>query len=455
MTSERILYMNWINKETKGAKSNMCSMFKIKKYVAAIIMVSLVCAGCANKSVDMSDTYTTQAVKSEDEIINGSTNSNYTNESSEYNGGYGGISDNSGSTDIQDESQPDNEVSIVMVGDVLLHTRVAESGARDDGTYNFDALFMNVKDDIESADIAIANQEVIIGGSELGISGYPAFNAPYELGDALVNAGFDIILHATNHALDKGSAGINNCINYWRENHPDIAFLGINDSEETKNNIYVTEKNGIKIAILNYTYGTNGIPMPEGMPYAVNLLDEEQIRSDIERAHTMADFVIVCPHWGTEYVLNETDEQEYYANLFNECGVDLVIGTHPHVMEPVKWIEGENNKTLVYYSLGNYVNWTSDYGDGISNRMEGMMAKVNIVKNEDGSVTISDYEAEPVVSHVNEGFGNVTVYRLSDYTDELASQNAIITQDQSFSREYLVNLYNQIAESSDNLNKVN
>ena len=124
-------------------------------------------------------------------------------------------------------------------------------------------------------------------------------------------------------------------------------------------------------------------------------------------------------------------------------------------MEPVKWIEGENNKTLVYYSLGNYVNWTSDYGDGISNRMEGMMAKVNIVKNEDGSVTISDYEAEPVVSHVNEGFGNVTVYRLSDYTDELASQNAIITQDQSFSREYLVNLYNQIAESSDNLNKAN
>ena len=142
MTNERILYMNWINKETKGAKSNMCSMFKIKKYVAAIIMVSLVCAGCANKSVDMSDTYTTQAVKSE--IINGSTNSNYTNESSEYNGGYGGISGNSGSTDIQDESQPDNEVSIVMVGDVLLHTRVAESGVRDDGTYNFDALFMNI-----------------------------------------------------------------------------------------------------------------------------------------------------------------------------------------------------------------------------------------------------------------------------------------------------------------------
>lgn len=451
-----IVEMNWINKETKGANGNMCSMFKIKRYLTVTIMMMIICTGCANKSVDMSDTYTTQAVKSEDDIIDGSMNSNSNdNSSSEYNNEKKDTTTDAVNTDVQDESQTDNEVSIVMVGDVLLHTRVAESGVTSDGTYNFDALFNNVKDDIESADIAIANQEVIIGGSELGISGYPAFNAPYELGDALVNAGFDVILHATNHALDKGSAGINNCINYWKENHPDIVFLGINDSEEAKNNIYVTEKNGIKIAILNYTYGTNGIPMPDGMPYAVNLLDEEQIRSDIERAHTMADFVIVCPHWGTEYVLNETDEQEYYANLFNECGVDLVIGTHPHVMEPVKWIEGENNRTLVYYSLGNYVNWTSDYGDGISNRMEGMMAKVNIVKSEDGSVTISDYEAEPIVSHVNEGFGNVTVYRLSDYTDELASQNAIIAQDQSFSREYLVNLYNQIAESSDYLNKAN
>lgn len=399
----------------------------IKKSLAVIITVAMMFTGCSNKSVDMSNTYTTQAVKSD-------------------------ITD--AANDSQ-EGKSDNEVSIVMVGDVLLHDRVAKSGETDDGTYNFDAIFANVKDDIENADIAIVNQEVIIGGSELGISGYPAFNAPYELGDALVDAGFDVVLHATNHALDKGAAGIKNCINYWQNNHPDMAVLGINDSEEAQNNIYVVDKNGIKVAILNYTYGTNGIPMPEGMPYAVNLLDEEKIKSDIEKAHTMADFVIVCPHWGTEYVLSETDEQKHYANLFSECGADLIIGTHPHVIEPVKWIETENKRTLVYYSLGNFVNWTSDSGTGISNRMEGMMAKVNITRQDDNSIVINSYDAEPLVSHVNEGYGNVTVYRLSDYTEELAADNAIINQDQEFSRDYLVELYNKIVSDSDGLMSVN
>jgi len=232
-----------------------------------------------------------------------------------------------------------SEVTLVMVGDMLMHTPVNETGVMEDGSIDFSHLFTYTKDWIKEADIAIVNQEVILGGEELGISGYPAFNTYYELGDALVEAGFDVVLHATNHALDKGKKGINNCFDYWENNHPEIAAHGIQDSWEEQEEVYVYEENGIRIAILNYTYGTNGIPLPEDMPFAVNLMDKEQMAEDIERAKQISDFVVVCPHWGTEYVLTESEYQKEYADFFLECGVDLVLGTHPHVIEPVKMME--------------------------------------------------------------------------------------------------------------------
>ena len=123
------------------------------------------------------------------------------------------------------------------------------------GNYDFSAVFAQMKEEIQAADLALVNQEVILGGAQLGVSGYPAFNAPYELGDALADTGFDVILHATNHALDKGKKGILNCLSFWQENYPDIAVLGIHDSQEAQQEIYVYEQQGIRIAILNYTYG--------------------------------------------------------------------------------------------------------------------------------------------------------------------------------------------------------
>ena len=335
-----------------------------------------------------------------------------------------------------DETEP--EISLVMVGDILLHTPVSKSGVQEDGSYDFHALFANVKDEIEAADIALVNQEVIIGGTGLGITGYPSFNAPYELGDALVDTGFDVVLHATNHTLDKGKKGLMNCLSFWKDHYPEIAVLGINSSsEEQDNNIFVYEQEGIRIAILNYTYGTNGIPLPSDMPYAVNLLNEAKVAEDVKRAKAQADFVIVCPHWGTEYLLGISKEQEYWTKQFLEDGVDLVIGTHPHVIEPVEWVGDDNgNEMLVYYSLGNFVNWTSSSGKGIANRMVGGMAEVTIARNEDGEVFIKDYDIEPLVCHLSSGTNGVTTYFLSDYTDEMASQNAIIAQDSAFSKEY-------------------
>lgn len=336
-------------------------------------------------------------------------------------------------------------VSLVMVGDILLHTPVAESGLREDGSYQFDAVFENVKEDIRKADLALVNEEVIIGGSELDVSGYPSFNAPYELGDALINAGFDVILHATNHALDQGKAGIKNCLSFWNTNYPDTAVLGIHESQEAQDSIYVYEQEGIRIAILNYTYGTNGIALPQDMPYAVDLLEKEKVEADLKKADELADFVVVCPHWGTEYLLAATEEQKYWANIFKDNGADLVLGTHPHVIEPIEWMgeEGEDGM-LVYYSLGNFVNWTSSDGEGIADRMAGGMAEVTISIDENGKAFILEYDAEPLVCHLQQGTDGVTVYKLSDYSEELATQNEICKQDSAFSLEYLKELFEEV-----------
>ncbi len=343
--------------------------------------------------------------------------------------------------EAEGEAQDGATVSLVMVGDILLHTPVAESGLRVDGSYDFAPLFANVADKIESADLALVNQEVIIGGEELGITGYPCFNAPYELGDALADTGFNVILHATNHVMDKGKKGVLNCLEFWNTNYPQMPVLGIHESEEDAEKIYIYEQDGMKIAILNYTYGTNGIALPSDMPYAVDLLEEEKVKRDLEKARELADFVIVCPHWGTEYSLGISAQQEKWTRLFLENGVDLVIGTHPHVIEPVEWVtDGDGREMLVYYSLGNFVNWTSGTGDGVANRMVGGMAEVELSRNEQGEVTISDYDVEPLVCHLEKGQGGVTTYFLKDYSEEMAQKNEIRKQDSAFSFAYCLNL---------------
>lgn len=350
----------------------------------------------------------------------------------------------------ESEEKAADSLSIVMVGDILLHTPVEESALQDDGSYDFTAIFSNVKEEIQAADVAIVNQEVILGGEELGISGYPAFNAPYEAGDALVDAGFDIVCHATNHALDKGSRGITNCLDFWQDKHSDITVLGIYDSEEAQDEIYVCEQNGIRIAVLNYTYGTNGIPLPENMPYAVNLLEEERVKADLQKAEEVADFTVVCPHWGTEYLLDVSESQKKWTQIFLQGGADLVLGTHPHVIEPIEWVRDEEQglEMLVYYSLGNFVNWTSGTGTGVANRMVGGMAQITLERNEDGEVYVADYGVTPLVCHVEEGTDGVTVYALSDYTEELAERNAIVRQDSEFSLEYCNRLCSEVFTTS-------
>ena len=338
-----------------------------------------------------------------------------------------------------------DDFTIIMVGDILLHDGIEKCAHLEDGTYDYSEIFRHTKPVIEAADLAIVNEEVIIGGEELRVTGYPSFNAPYAVADDLAEAGFDVICHATNHALDRGKTGITNCLEYWSENHPEVKTVGIYASEEDSRDICIYEKDGYRIAILNYTYGTNGIPLPKNMPYAVNLLDEAKVKDDIRRAEEAADFTIVCPHWGTEYNLGISEMQKKWTKVFSNCGADLIIGTHPHVIEPVEeFTADDGRKVPVYYSLGNFINWTSGKGKGIANRMVGAMASVRLTKDAKGNVTVAGYGVKPLVSHVESEINGSTVYFLKDYTQAKSFLNEIRSRDAQFSYVYCEELCGDI-----------
>lgn len=348
-----------------------------------------------------------------------------------------------------DDSLEKEEVSIVMVGDVLLHAPINKGALQEDGSYQYEHLFQNVKAEIEEADIAMVNQEVIIGGAELGVTGYPAFNAPYEIADALVDAGFDVILHGTNHALDKGEKGIANCLVNWKKKYPQIKITGIHDSQESQDEICYIEKNGIKIAVLNYTYGTNGISVPKGKEYLVDYLQENDVRDDIKRAKAESDFVIVCPHWGTEYSHEISSDQKKWTQLFLEEGVDLVIGTHPHVIEPIELLQADGKQMLVYYSLGNFINCTSGSGIGTSDRMVGGMAEITLARNDgNDEVEIKEYSVKPLITQMAFGKNEITTYFLDDYTEEMAQCNEVKKRDSHFSYQYCITIAKDIFQDN-------
>ena len=338
----------------------------------------------------------------------------------------------------------EGELDLVMAGDVLLHLRLAYWSDNGKGGYDFNPIFKTIKPLIEKADLAIVNQETILGGKELKVTGYPTFNGPYELGDALVNAGFDVVLHSNNHALDRGKQGIYNCLNFWKK-YPKIKTVGINTSEAQKKKLCIYEKNGIKVAILNYTYGTNGIPLPKDMPYAVNYLNKKEVISDIKRAEKEADFTIDCPHWGTEYLRGISDYQKAWSQIFAENGVDLVLGCHPHVIEPIKYVTDKKtgHKMLVYYSVGNFVNSTMSNGR-VSDRYIGGLAKVKLKRGADNKVRIAKYGVKATVMH-NGGtkFGS-RVIPLNIYTDKLAKKNVMKAQDYMFSVKLCKEICNEV-----------
>ena len=413
------------------------SRFKLITISLLMLCTGIIFAGCfLNKNTDVNvDNFSENSEIVDNDPSNTSEDGKLSGKDAEVN-----------ETEQIEETYVESELSIIMVGDMLMHTPVEESALQEDGTYSYDTIFANTVSEIQAADLAIVNQEVIIAGESMGVSGYPAFNAPFELGHDLVEAGFDVICHGTNHALDQGKKGLTNCLNFWEENYPEIPILGIHESQADQDEIYIYEQDGIKIALLNFTYGTNGIALPSDMPYAVDLLEEENVKAALAKAEEQADFTIVCPHWGNEYELGVVSSQKKWTELFFDYGVDLVIGTHPHVIEPIEMVKDDETgqSMLVYYSIGNFVNWTSSSGAGIANRMVGGMAEITVGKDQNGVVYIKDYGVEPVVCHLTEGINGVTVYFLEDYGTVLAGENEIRKQDDNFSYEYCVELCDKV-----------
>lgn len=245
-------------------------------------------------------------------------------------------------------------VSIASIGDILIHSPVYKDAYIGNDKYDFSKMLKHVKPYLESADITVANSESVIGGTEIGLSSYPAFNSPYEVGDALKDVGVDVVTMANNHTLDRGEKAIINAANYWDK--LGITFVGAARSQEEAEQIKTMEKNNIVFSFLGYTYGTNGIPVPTGKEYLVNYIDLDKMKSDIERAKEISDVVVVNLHNGNEYERHFNQEQENVVQSLADFGADIVFAHHPHVLQPTKWYEGENgNKTFVIHSLGNFL----------------------------------------------------------------------------------------------------
>lgn len=342
----------------------------------------------------------------------------------------------------KEPTQEEYEVSLMAAGDNLYHSTVYKKGKNEDGTYNFDFVYENVKDLILSYDIAVVNQETVLIENEKNISSYPCFGTPQAAGQALINAGFDVMLGATNHSYDKKEIGVLDTVNFW-EQYPDITYVGIHDSIEDYEDIRIIEKNNIKIAFLNYTYGLNGFVIPNEKYYLVDTLyDKEKIREDLIYAEENADITIVFPHWGNEYKYDESYNQIQWAEFFTENGADIIIGAHPHVVEPVKFIETSNgNRAICFYSLGNFVS-----GQNQKPRILGGIASLTIKKtitDDEVVISIQNIEFIPTVTHYNSK--EHTIYLLEDYNDELAKNTNL-----GATCEYLWNLWNQINSKSDN-----
>lgn len=314
-------------------------------------------------------------------------------------------------------------VDLIAVGDNLYHQKIIDSGKQWNGTRNYDSIYANIKDHIKNADIKVINQEVILTGNPAQWSGYPTFGCPLEAGQAVVNAGFNVITHATNHSWDKGRAGAMESVSFWKSKQG-ILLTGMYSSWNDYNSTVIGEYNGVKVAFLNYTYGLNGYTLPFDCRYIVKLLNMDLVCSDIQKARKQADIVIVFPHWGEEYTNNPTSAQRSMARQMANAGADLIIGCHPHVIQPLEIITTNGGRKVpCYYSLGNFVSNMPQ-----PERCVEAMAKVRI-KKEGKKVSIESAEALPLVNYIHASGTRFTVYRLSDYTDTLSrnSRNPALT----------------------------
>ena len=312
------------------------------------------------------------------------------------------------------------EATLIAVGDNLIHSSVYKDANRlaNYSGYDFKPMITSIKEIVTNYDLAYYNQETILGGTELGLDDYPTFNSPYETGDAMIDAGFNLVSLATNHTMDSGSRAVENSCKYWASKE-NVLSTGSFCSEEDRNKVDIREINNIKYTMLNYTYGTNG--MPTIKDYYVNVWPtntdrinnpetdtkyqeyKEIVKQDIERVREKVDFLIVAMHWGVEYTHTPTAYEKDMAEYLSSLGVNLIIGTHPHVIQPVVWI----NDTLVIYSLGNFISAQYQNKDSCTNYKctTELMTNLTIekdIKNKETTIKITNVENELIYNYYNQ-----------------------------------------------------
>jgi len=316
-----------------------------------------------------------------------------------------------------------NRVSFAACGDNIIYrgnTKDAESLSEAGGReYNFKPMYDRVKPIIEEADIAFINQETLMCGEGYEISYYPCFNSPQDLGYDLVELGYDVVNIANNHMLDKGSAGLSKTIEFWK--NMDCLMIGGYEDEVDFNTPKVIEKNGISIAFLSFTESTNGNRKSKDSKIKIPYLIEEDVTYRIEAAKSEADFVVVSVHWGDEGAFSPNQSQKQMAQLMSDCGADVIIGHHPHVIQPVEWLTGEDgNKTLCVYSLGNFAA-EQEY----AYNMVGGVVEFDIVRKNEEAPYVENVVFNPTVFHYRPDFYGNRVYLMKDYTPELAQNHGV------------------------------
>ena len=309
---------------------------------------------------------------------------------------------------VKEPEKKEYKLSLIMAGDALIHDRLYNDAYKD-GVYDFKPYLKLIKEKVKNYDLAYYNQETILGGTSIGLSSYPSFNSPQELGDAMIDTGFNIVSLATNHTLDRGENAVILSRDYWNK-QSDVYAMGSYKSNDEKKELEnkIFEKNNIKYGILNYTYGTNGIPVPYGKDYLVNLWDNlvdnesytKQVKNEIDNLRSKVDILIVAMHWGIEYTHTPTDLVKRTAKFLADNKVDIVIGTHPHVIEPVEWIDN----TLVFYSLGNFISAQTSESCTYYKCNIGLLSSLEITKTIDGdeeTIKIDNIENDLIYTYHN------------------------------------------------------
>jgi poly-gamma-glutamate synthesis protein (capsule biosynthesis protein) len=326
---------------------------------------------------------------------------------------------------------PLKSLTIIAAGDNLFHEAIVAAFKEGEG-YNFAPIYETVKPIIAGADLAFINQETVLGRESFGYSGYPRFNTPQVLADNLAGVGFDIINQANNHSMDMGEAGVMDTIAIW-DTIPEAACLGIHRSQEERDQRnLIIEKNGIRVGFLAYTYGTNGLPLPQDKPYLVSLIEEETMTREIGALRPLCDFLVVSMHWGEEYSASPSARQTALAKFLAAQKVDLVIGHHPHVLQPAEYIlRPDGRQMLCFYSLGNFMSSQRRPATLI-----GGLMYVKLTGSEQ-NIMFTDAGIIPVITHYESGSTGYRVYPLYQYTGELIQKHRFYHPKTGLNMEYI------------------